>query len=242
MSPQLDVLALAAHPDDAEAGCGGTLLRAIEDGRAVGIADLTDGELSTHGDPGTRRAERDRASEILGLAVRVRLGLPDGGLDASAPQRAAVVEVLREFRPRVLLAPFPRDRHPDHAAAGALARDAAYLAGIGKYSLGRDPHRPASVHHYMLHQPFEPTFVVDVGPTWERRRAAVAAYESQFGGPPADARTTLAGGGFLELLDARARFYGSMIGAEQGEPFWTAGPIGLDGLPDVGWRGYRMFL
>jgi N-acetylglucosamine malate deacetylase 1 len=242
MNAPLDLLALAAHPDDAEAGCGGTLARAVADGRTVGIADLTAGELSTHGDPATRTAERDRASQILGLAVRVGLGLPDGGLEDSAAHRDALTELLRELRPRVLLAPYPQDRHPDHAAAGTLARATAFLAGVGRYRPGREPHRPAVVYHYMLHHPFTPSFVVDVGPVWERRAAAVAAYDSQFGGAAADARTAIAGGTFLELLDARARFYGAMIGADRGEPFWSPGPIGLDAPPDGGRRGYRMFL
>lgn len=235
----VDVLVLAAHPDDAEIGCGGTILRAVDAGLAVGVADLTDGELSTHGDPTTRAQERDRATAVLGLDQRVRLGLPDCGLDR---QRDAIVGLLRSLRPRVLLAPHPNDRHPDHAATGRLARDAAFLAGVGRYLPGDEPHRPSVLHHYMLHRPFEPTFVVDVGPVWERRRQAVAAYASQIGHPPAEARTAIAGPDFLAALEARAVFYGAMIGAERGEPFWTDGPLAVEGLPGCTGSGYRMFV
>jgi len=243
VTPPLDVLALAAHPDDAELACAGTLLVAADAGLAVGILDLTDAELSTQGDGETRARERDRASAVLGLAVRSGLGLPDGGLDGSAAQRRALVGALRTLRPRVLLAPYPEDRHPDHAAAGRLARDAAYLAGVRRYDAGEAPHRPGALYHYMLHEPFSPTFVVDVGATWARRTQAVEAYASQFGGPASGARTPLGGPGFLAVLEARACWFGAMIGAERGEPFWSPGPIGLDGLPPGGGRdAYRMFV
>lgn len=244
MSSPLDVLAIAAHPDDAEFGCGGTLLRAVDAGLSVGIIDLTEAELSTQGDVETRARERDRASTLLGLAARIGLGLPDGGLDGGAPQRKILVRALRTLRPRVLLAPYPEDRHPDHGAAGRLARDAAYLAGVRRYYPGEAPHRPAALYHYMLHQPFPPTFVVNVGSVnWERRTQVVEVYASQFGGPAADARTVLAGPRFLSVIEARASWFGAMIGVERGEPFWSAGPLALDGLPDGGGRDdYRMFV
>ena len=241
MTAAVDVLAVAAHPDDAEVGCGGTLIRSADGGRAVGIVDLTAGELSTQGTPQTRTQECRRASEVLGLATRVALGLPDGGLDDSGEQREALVGVVRELRPRIVLAPYPHDRHPDHAAAGRLARDACFFAAVGRYGSGA-PHRPVALYHYLLHEPFAPSFVVDVTDVWKQRSDAVAAYASQFGGSAADARTALAGPRFLDLLAARASWFGAMIGAARGEPFWSAGPLGLTGLPETDARGYRMFV
>ena len=241
MTAAVDVLAVAAHPDDAEVGCGGTLIRSADGGRAVGIVDLTAGELSTQGTPQTRAQECRRASDVLGLATRVALGLPDGGLDDSGEQREALVGVVRELRPRIVLAPYPHDRHPDHAAAGRLARDACFFAAVGRYGSGA-PHRPVALYHYLLHEPFAPSFVVDVTDVWKQRSDAVAAYASQFGGSAADARTALAGPRFLDLLAARASWFGAMIGAARGEPFWSTGPLGLTGLPETDARGYRMFV
>jgi bacillithiol biosynthesis deacetylase BshB1 len=239
----LDVLALAAHPDDAEIGCGGTLIRSGNAGLSVGVVDLTAGERSTRGTPEIRAAERRRATDVLGVTTRIGLNLPDGGLDNSAAQRDAVVGVLRELRPSVVLAPYPRDRHPDHAAAGVLARDACFLAGVHRYAPGSAAHRPHALFHYLLHEPFAPSFVVDVTSVWARRTRAVAAYASQFGEDTGDESTALSGPRFLEVLDARAIWFGAMIGAERGEPFWSAGPLGLDQLPRLGRQDtYRMFI
>lgn len=243
----VDVLAVAAHPDDAEVGCGGVLALCSAVGARVAIADLTAGELSTRGTPEQRRREARRAAEILGVVDRVGVGLPDGGVGTDPAHRAAVVTLLRELRPAVVLAPYHRDdRHPDHAAAGRLVREACFFAGVARWGDG-DPHRPTLVHHYMLHHTFEPTFVVDVTAVWAQRVAAVAAYESQFGGPPAERTTAIAGGAFLDLLAARATVHGAMIGVERGEAFHCAGPLGLDRLPGIGTREpgppvYRTFL
>ncbi|NYJ06407.1 bacillithiol biosynthesis deacetylase BshB1 [Petropleomorpha daqingensis] len=227
----VDVLAVGAHPDDVEVGCGGVLALCAQAGMRVAIADLTAGELGTRGTRELRADEARRAGDILGVQSRTTLDLPDGGLGPE--HRAAVVGLLRDLRPRLVLAPYHLDdRHPDHAAAGRLVRDAAFLAGVAKWGDG-DPHRTARVHHYMLHTVFEPTFVVDVTPVWEQRTAAIAAFESQFSAAPGDRRTAIDGGGFLELLAARARVFGAMIGAAWGEPFSCTGPLGLDRLPDL---------
>jgi bacillithiol biosynthesis deacetylase BshB1 len=199
----------------------------------VAIADLTAGELSTKGTPDLRQREAACAAEILGVRTRVCLGLPDGSVGTDPAHRQAVVGVLRELRPRLVLAPYPvDDRHPDHAAAGRLVRDASFLGGVVRWGEG-EPHRPARVHHYMLHTVFQPTFVVDVSPVGEQRVAAVAAYESQFGAAPDGPRTAIDGGGFLGLLAARAVVHGAAIGVGHGEPFHCEGPVGLDRLPDL---------
>jgi bacillithiol biosynthesis deacetylase BshB1 len=228
-----DVLAIGAHPDDVEVGCGGVLALCTRDGLGVAIADLTAGELGTRGTPALREEEARRAADVLGVPTRVGLGLPDGGVGTDPEHRDAVVGLLRDLRPRLVLAPYHLDdRHPDHAAAGRLVREACFLAGVAKWGDG-EPHRPARLHHYMLHSVFEPTYVVDVTAVWEQRTAAVAAFESQFSVGGGERRTAIDGGGFLELLAARALVFGAMIGAGRGEPFHCVGPVGLDRLPDV---------
>ena len=227
---RLEVVAFSAHPDDAEIGCGGALAIAARRGLRVGVADLTDGERATRGTPAGRATEREEATRTLGLSERIALGLPDGELGLSRQAVAPVVEVIRDTRPRVVLAPNGVDRHPDHEAAGRLVRQGCFEAGLGSVGSGAS-HRPLHQFSYMAHSPFDPSFVVDISAVWEQKRAAVACYRSQFspdGGGPA---TALSGGGFLKLLEVRARWFGAMIGARQGEPYLCRGPVPLSGLP-----------
>ena len=226
------VLALAAHPDDAEIGCGGALVLAARAGARTAIADLTAGEASTRGTPELRARERDRASELLGLAERVALDLPDTALGTDPADRHAVAGLLRELRPRVLLAPYPADRHPDHAAAGRLAREACFLAGVRRFDRGA-PHVPERLYHYMLHEPFAPSFVLDVGAVWDQRMAAVAAYASQFGSGEGDAVTAIGGEAFMDILSARATVHGALVGARRGEAYHCSGPVAVAALPGL---------
>jgi bacillithiol biosynthesis deacetylase BshB1 len=232
MTPPVDVLAVAAHPDDAEVGAGGALLVCALMGMRAAVADLTRGARSTRGTPESRENESRRATELLGLAERRCLGLPDAAIGTDPAHRDALVELVRDLRPRILLAPDTDDRHPDHAAAGRLAREAAYLAGLREGG-AHEPHRPERVYHYAMHHPIEPTFVVDVSAVWERRLAAVAAFESQFGRSGVDPATELSHGGFLEVVAARATHYGAMVGVERGEPYRCHGPLRADGLPGL---------
>ena len=164
----VDVLAFSPHPDDVEFFCGGSMLLAAQAGLKTAIVDLTEGELSTNGDPVRRSAEREAASELLALATRVSLGLPDGLLGTDGSHRDAVVETLRELAPRVVLAPHWEDRHPDHEAAGRIVREACFFSGVEKYGAG-PAHRPGRVYWYMLHHIFEPSVVIDIGPEWRFR-------------------------------------------------------------------------
>jgi N-acetylglucosamine malate deacetylase 1 len=231
MTDPVDILAVAAHPDDAELGCGGTLLVAAAHGYRTAVVDLTDGEASTLGSPEVRALERDRATEVLGLAIRERVGLPDGSVGTAPDHRLAVVSAIRDLRPRVVLTPYPEDRHPDHAAAGRLAREACFFAAVRRIGEG-DPHRVARLYHYMAHQPFTPTFVVDVSEVWDRKLEAVRAYATQFGGVDRPA-TEIGGFGFLEILEARAVVHGAMIGVRRGEPFHALGPVAASLLPGL---------
>jgi N-acetylglucosamine malate deacetylase 1 len=242
-----DLLAVAAHPDDAEVGCGGALALAAASGLRVAVVDLTRGEMSTAGSADLREAERAAATETLGLSERIGLELPDTQLGNDPAHRDALVDVLRRLRPRVVLAPHTEDRHPDHAAAGRLTREAAFVAGVRRAG-GGEPHRPRRIYHYLLHHPFEPTFVLDVSDVWDRRMNAVRAYRSQFGQPPDRQETTIGTERFLEFLDARGAHYGAMVGARRGEPYRSEGPLRATRLPELdeeqvdGDPAYRTFL
>jgi N-acetylglucosamine malate deacetylase 1 len=232
MSEPLDVLAVAAHPDDAEVGCGGALLLAADAGLRTGVVDLTAGEASTRGTPDARARERDDASALLGLAVRECLGLPDGGVGTDPGHRLALVDALRRLRPRLLLAPHVQDRHPDHAAAGRLATEAIFLARVARVGSG-PTHAASRLYHYLMHHRPPPAFVVDISAVWERKRAVIEAYDSQFGAGPGPA-TEISGGGFLRTIEARAVSDGATVGAAFGEPYVHTGPLGVPGLPDPG--------
>jgi bacillithiol biosynthesis deacetylase BshB1 len=227
----IDVVAFAAHPDDVELFCGGTMLAAAAAGLTTAIVDLTDGELSTNGTLEQRARERDEASALMGLATRQALSLPDGGLANTEPHRLAVVAALRELRPRVVLAPYGKDRHPDHEAAAELVRSACFLAGLRRYGSG-SPYRPARVYRYMLHSPFEPKVVIDVGAVWDARRELFRVYGSQVSLGRDDAPTALNDGRFVAMLEGRAAYYGALAGVSYAEVFDADGPVLLRSLLD----------
>jgi bacillithiol biosynthesis deacetylase BshB1 len=228
----VDVLAFSPHPDDVEFFCAGSMLLAAKAGLRTAVVDLTEGELSTNGDPVRRSVERDAAGELLGLATRVSLGLPDGALGSDGSHRDAVVETLRELAPRVVLAPYWQDRHPDHEAAGRIVREACFFSGVAKYGPG-PAHRPARVYWYMLHHVFEPSVVIDISPVWDQRRRLLEVYASQLDSNGDSAPSAINDGSFAEMLRARATWYGAMVGVGYGEPFHVAGPIGLRSLPGL---------
>jgi len=226
-----DLVAIAAHPDDAELGCGGALVQAAAAGARVAVIDLTRGERASRGIPALRQAEREAASAILGLAGRFDLHLPDTAVVALPGQRERLAVLLRRLRPKILLAPYWEDRHPDHAAAGRLAREASFAAGL-RDAEGTAPFRPERVFHYMLHHPFEPSFVLDISAQWERKQAAIRAYASQFGDTQGPA-TALSGTSFLRMVEARAIHYGAMAGFAYGEPFGVPGPLAVTAIPGL---------
>ncbi len=228
----VDVVAFSPHPDDVEFFCSGALLLAADSGRSTSVVDLTEGELSTNGDLGRRSAERDAASELLGLTSRISLHLPDGSLGTDVAHRAAIVQALRELKPTVVLAPYWEDRHPDHAAAGRLLKEACFLAGVEKFGTG-PAHRPRRIYWYMVHQVFEPSVVVDISPVWERRARFVEIYASQVSSGPDASPTALNDGRLGAMLAARATTFGAMVGVDHGEPYAVNGPILLSSLPGL---------
>jgi bacillithiol biosynthesis deacetylase BshB1 len=224
MPEPIDVLAFSPHPDDAEIGCGGLLLLAARQGLRTAIVDLTEGERASRGSPAVRQQEKTLAGQRLGLAQRLGLGLPDTALGTVPEHEAAIVACLRALRPRLVLAPHGEDRHPDHVEAARLIGRAAFFARVGKVGSGAT-HGIERLLHYTIHAPVVPSLVVDVTGVWPARREVLAAYRSQFAPDEAGTATALSGGGFLEVLEARARHYGAMIGATHGEPYVSKAPL-----------------
>lgn len=243
--PTLDVLALAAHPDDVELCAGGTMCALARDGYATGVVDFTRGELGSRGTPEGRMEEAAAAAEILGLAARDNLGLPDGDIQNTKSNQREIVRLIRRYRPHIVLINALEERHPDHGAAAQLSIDALFYSGLSKLATfeidgsPQEPWRPSHVLHYMQTVEFEPTFVVDVTDVWEQRTAALQAFKSQFFNPDYvkgddEPETFISNPDFFQWVEARARVYGYRTGATFGEPLlYRHGPVGVQDLAGV---------
>ena len=230
---KLDILAFGAHPDDVELGAAGTLIKAARRGLATGVVSLTRGEMGTRGTLEARAAEFDAASAVMGVSHHGMLSLPDGRLCPDETARTAVVRQLREHQPRIVLLPWPEDRHPDHGAASRIIQDAAFLSGLTKVDTGQKPHRPAELVYYMSSWEFEPGFVVDISDFIEDKKRALQAYRTQVFTPEFSGKeppTFIASEHFMELLFSRMAHYGHLIGKKYGEPFRIRGLIEVKDL------------
>ncbi len=216
----LDVLAVGAHSDDVELGCGGTLINLGDNGYRIGIADLTDAVLASRGNDETRRRETKDAAEIIGAVERFSLGFHEGSILSGTNNLHELVSLIRRNRPHVILAPYWEDRHPDHIDASRLVHSAVFWAGVTKFGDNQSPHRPHRVLYYFVHWDGPVSLVVDISSTFDRKLKAIRAYRSQFL-PQAgsDKMTYISRPEFLEKIISRARYYGSQIGAEYGEAF-----------------------
>jgi len=225
MKQPLDVLAFGTHPDDLELCCGGTLILLAGRGYRIGAVDLTRGELGTRGSADHRAQETASANKILKLHLRENLGIPDGNIERSQENIRRVIQVLREHRPRLVLAPYWEERHFDHVHGSELVSEAAFYSGLAKIDTGQESFRPYRVLYYMGRIDFRPSFVVDVSETFEDKMRALRCYRTQFhssGGGGADGPETLISTPYaLEVIETMARHYGAMIGARYGEPFRT---------------------
>jgi bacillithiol biosynthesis deacetylase BshB1 len=232
----VDLLAIMAHPDDAELLCGGTLARAADQGHRTGILDLTRGELGTRGSPELRAREAAAAATVLGVAERANAGLRDGHVANDDASRRTVVEQIRAFRPRVVLLPYLTSRHPDHHMAAALVRDACFLAGLRNYPGSGEPFRPSKVCYALSFRedPVKPTFVVDITAQFERKLAAIACFASQFTGVTQAGEAYPNGQTFPELIASQSSHYGSLIRARYGEPFWMRETMVVDDIVNLG--------
>lgn len=226
----VDVLAIAAHRDDVELTCGGTLLRAVALGRTTAIVDLTQGEMGTRGSAELRAREAARAAEILGVAVRENLALPDAGITNTPETRAALARIIRRLRPQVVIAPSPWGRHPDHRVAAELIRDACFVAGLARVAPDVPPHRPRKVLHCLTYREdaVKPTFVVDVSDVFERKLEAIRCYSSQFDEAIQAGEVYPNGEPLYDLVRHQAAHYGTLIRTRYGEPFHTTETMRVD--------------
>jgi N-acetylglucosamine malate deacetylase 1 len=232
MSAPVDILAIAAHRDDVELTCGGALIKHAWKGQRTGIIDLTAGEMGTRGSAQLRGDEAAAAAEVMGVAVRENLGLPDAGITNTPETRRALAVRIRELKPRVVIAPAPRGRHPDHRVASQLIRDACFLAGLTKLDPETAPHRPMKVVHAITYREdhVKPTFVVDITAEFETKLDAIKCYSSQFDGATWAGEVYPNGEPLYELVRHHAAHYGSLIRCRYGEPYFTYETMRADDL------------
>lgn len=235
----IDILAFAAHPDDIELSASGTLMKHIADGKKVVIVDLTQGELGSRGNIDTRYEEAEDANEIMGIHERVNLKMPDGFFEISEKNKKLIVEQIRRFRPRIVLANAKTDRHPDHGRASQLVSEACFLSGLRKINTqwkGADQlaFRPEAVYHYIQDHYLEPDFVVDVTDFVDRKMKAIQAYKTQFYNPNSkEPQTPISGEDFLDFIRGRMMQFGRSIGVKYAEGFQVERTIGVDSLFDL---------
>jgi bacillithiol biosynthesis deacetylase BshB1 len=231
MSETVDILFFGAHPDDVELSCGGTVAKSVKDGLRVGIVDLTRGEMGTRGTPQTRKREAAAAAKVLGAAFRQQLDFQDGNLQTGREQELEIIAIVRERRPRLVIAPYPDDRHPDHTRTGRIVTEASFYAGLRSLETGLPEHRPQAVLYYLQNYMITPSLVVDVTAHWKTKMKAVHAYKSQFHDPKSkEPQTFISDPKFLEMIEGRGKHFGALINALYGEAFVSKQPPRIDDL------------
>jgi bacillithiol biosynthesis deacetylase BshB1 len=231
---KIDVIFFAAHPDDAELSCGGTIAKLINSGKSVGIIDLTEGELSTRGTLKLRKIESKRASSVLKLSLRENLHIKDGNIANNPVNRLKIIRVIRKYQPKVIFMPYSNDRHPDHYNANVLIKESSFYSGLAKIETKLDGEkqnalRPSKNIYFMQTFTFEPSFIVDITEEFDIKMKAVKCYSSQFYDEKStEPDTFISDKKFIEYLEARAAFYGFQIGVKYGEPFYMEEKIKFD--------------
>jgi N-acetylglucosamine malate deacetylase 1 len=234
----LDVLAIAAHPDDVEQTCGGTLIRMAEMGYRTGVLDLTAGDMGTRGTPELRVEESRQAGCHMKVAWRGNMYWPDARLENNITARMSLAVEIRNLRPRVVILPYWEGRHPDHYRAAEIGYEACFLAGLKKLDEESEPHRPRKILYSTLYANVTPSFVVDISAQFERRMEALFAYSSQYGDRTEGASLFPKQQEIHERLAAIARFYGNLIGVKYGEPFAVKETIVVDDIVALGPRSF----
>lgn len=236
---KLDILAIAAHPDDAELGCSGTLAKHIAMGHKVGIVDLTQGELGTRGSAEIRMQEADEAARVLGLHARENLRLKDGRFQNNEEDQLAVMRAVRKYRPDIVITNAPEDRHPDHGRAARLVADACFYAGLTRIVTqleGEEQNawRPKNLFHFVQSQSLAVDVVVDITAFWELKLRSIKAYRSQFYDPNSkEPETYISTSNFMRMVESRAIEHGHAIGVNYGEGFILSRVVGVKALSDL---------
>lgn len=234
----IDALAVAAHPDDVEQTCGGTLLKLAMMGYRTGIIDLTAGDMGTRGTPEIRLAEASAAADVLMCRFRGNLHLPDARLENTLSARMTLATEIRRLKPRLLILPYWEARHPDHYRACEIGYEAAFLAGLTKLDPYTDPHRPSKVIYSSLYASVEPSFIVDISAQFDRRMDSLLRYESQYGDHEAGSNLFPSRKEIRERLETVARFYGQKIGVKYAEPFVVKEALKVDDPMSLGVRSF----
>lgn len=231
---ELDLLSIAAHPDDTELTCGGTVIKMVEAGYRVGVLDLTGGESGTRGDALLRTKEARRAAKAMGLAHRENLNMPDAGVEDLREYKLQIAQRIRALRPRTVILPYWEGRHPDHYTTGRIGYEACFLAGLARLPLEGKPHRPHKIIYATQYVPsVRPTFVVDITAQFEKKLRAVLCYASQFS-PQKDMQNLFPSRADLrERMGSLARHFGLMIGVRYGEPFVTREVAAVDDIVNL---------
>jgi len=237
-SARVDLLALAAHPDDVEQTCGGTLIRAAEAGYRTAVIDLTAGDMGTRGAPQLRVAESEEAGGRMLVSHRENLHMPDARLENSLAGRITIASRIRELRPRVVILPYWEARHPDHYRAAEMAYEGCFLAGLKKLDPYTEPHRPEKILYASLYADVKPSFVVDISAQFERRMQALFCYRSQYGASEEGSNLFPDEAEIRERLGAVARHYGNLIGCRYGEPFVVKEAMRVDNVMEMGVRSF----
>lgn len=228
---KLHILAMGPHPDDVELGCGGTLAKAVSEGKKVGIADLTRGELGTRGTPETRLKEAAAAGEILGIHVRENLKMRDGFFQNSEENKMKVIEVIRKYQPEILICGAPEDRHPDHARATQLIREAAFLAGLKSIETNYEAWRPKRIFMFIQWKALQPDFAVDISGFIDKKTESCLAYKSQFHDPASkEPETAISSLNFKDSIRNRASEWGRLIWKDHAEGFIADSLLGVDNM------------
>lgn len=236
---KLDILVMAAHPDDAELGCAGTIAAHVAKGYKVGIADFTKGELGTRGTPELRLQEASEAAKVLGLAARENLGFEDGFFENDKFHNLELIKIIRHFRPDVVFANAVEDRHPDHGKGGALASRACFLSGLRKINTTfqgqiQQEWRPKAVFHYIQDRYIKPDFVLDISEHWETKINAIKAFKSQFFNPDSNEPVTyISTQDFIHYVEARALEMGHAVGVKYGEGFTKEKNLAVKNIFDI---------
>ena len=238
---KIDIIAFGAHPDDVELSCGGTIYKEIQNGKTVGIIDMTKGELGTRGSVAIRKKEAAHAAELLGVSFRENLNFSDGFIMNDKAHQLKVIKIIRQYRPEIVLCNAVDDRHTDHGKESKLVSDACFLSGLGKLETHSDgstdfqePWRPKSIYHYIQWKTLQPDFVVDISAQIDQKMAAVLAYSSQFYDPNSQAaETPISSKNFIESIRYRAADIGRLVGVDFAEGFNVERLPAIDSLFDL---------
>ncbi len=231
---QIDVLAFGAHPDDVELFCSGLLIKLKSQGYKTGIIDLTRGELSTRGTVELRTKESHEATQILSLDLRENIGLKDGDIKVESSTKNKIIEVIRKYRPKIVLAPYWEDRHPDHIYTSRLVSASFFYSGLKKIKTDYEAYRPKNIIYYFHNEVVKPSFVVDISKEFETKLKAVNAYKSQFfNAVSTEPDTYISSPEFIDSIKNRAKYFGFQIGVEYGEPFFVKSAIKLDNIIEI---------